>query len=218
MRLALELNTLYIIMFLHQTTTVSRAAISLMCCILSCSYIKPQLVYAAHSYHIVVYYHVPTSNHNCFYLGIISKLLYIIMFLHQTTTLIRMLTTLLQLYIIMFLHQTTTCCLFVLPDCTLYIIMFLHQTTTLTLLTLNHAVLYIIMFLHQTTTSLCYVHLSLSCILSCSYIKPQLQGCIRCWSGCCILSCSYIKPQLFLILSITILVVYYHVPTSNHNL
>ena len=152
MRLALELNTLYIIMFLHQTTTVSRAAISLMCCILSCSYIKPQLVYAAHSYHIVVYYHVPTSNHNlrrffnkprwvvyyhvptsnhnCFYLGIISKLL----------------------YIIMFLHQTTTCCLFVLPDCTLYIIMFLHQTTTLTLLTLNHAVLYIIMFLHQTTT------------------------------------------------------------------
>ena len=34
----------------------------------------------------VVYYHVPTSNHN--YLSCIAKiaLLYIIMFLHQTTT------------------------------------------------------------------------------------------------------------------------------------
>ena len=101
---------------------------------------------------LVVYYHVPTSNHNC---ACISK-------------------SFLLLYIIMFLHQTTT--LGVLCTC------------------------------------------SVCCILSCSYIKPQHFINPIYIKACCILSCSYIKPQLSNEQAHQLVVVYYHVPTSNHNL
>ena len=57
-----------------------------------------------------------------------------------------------------------------------------------------------------------------SCILSCSYIKPQLSTFGGISEYCCILSCSCIKPQLIQIRCKFIKVVYYHVPTSNHNL
>ena len=58
----------------------------------------------------------------------------------------------------------------------------------------------------------------ISCILSCSYIKPQ--HCLECSLSVprCILSCSYIKPQRSLSESFRKVVVYYHVPTSNHNI
>ena len=58
----------------------------------------------------------------------------------------------------------------------------------------------------------------ISCILSCSYIKPQLSTFGGISEYCCILSCSCIKPQLIQIRCKFIKVVYYHVPTSNHNL
>ena len=117
-------------MFLHQTTTLDLKYAALHSCILSCSYIKPQqiLLYIdtakrcilSCSYikpqlrsirryiFSVVYYHVPTSNHNtcCNVHG--SCLLYIIMFLHQTTTTVNTTNIRPKLYIIMFLHQTTT--------------------------------------------------------------------------------------------------------------
>ena len=57
-------------------------------------------------------------------------MLYIIMFLHQTTTYIWIGTWNGLLYIIMFLHQTTTALDFFSISYVLYIIMFLHQTTT----------------------------------------------------------------------------------------
>ena len=77
----------------------------------------------------------------------------------------------------------------------LYIIMFLHQTTTVQTVRYLTVWLYIIMFLHQTTTVEHIATLWKSCILSCSYIKPQL-----------------LCRELYFVL-----VVYYHVPTSNHN-
>ena len=160
-------------MFLHQTTTVEHIATLWKSCILSCSYIKPQLKTGtiAHllgcilscSYikpqplvdrlkgTIVVYYHVPTSNHNvndCYQ-------------------------TIVRLYIIMFLHQTTTS---------------YHEVE-------YPGGLYIIMFLHQTTTCTSLARSARCCILSCSYIKPQLRRCNTLFCFCCILSCSYIKPQ-----------------------
>ena len=55
------------------------------------------------------------------------------------------------------------------------------------------------------------------CILSCSYIKPQLLSQLLIQINSCILSCSYIKPQREPCRLTPTVVVYYHVPTSNHN-
>ena len=55
---------LYIVLFLHQTTTY-RCAISLgACCISYYSYIKPQLEIILCAIYLVVYRTIPTSNHN----------------------------------------------------------------------------------------------------------------------------------------------------------
>ena len=80
-----------------------------VCCLSSCSYIKPQL-FVGHYYAVAVVYHlVPTSNHN----------------LRNRTHFFR------GLFIILFLHQTTTIAPTPLSACLLFIILFLHQTTTL---------------------------------------------------------------------------------------
>ena len=138
---------------------------------------------------------VPTSNHNWRWWSLFSERLYIIMFLHQTTT-----------YTCITIHTTT-----------LYIIMFLHQTTTPKGYAFPPPTLYIIMFLHQTTTSKEQMLQLCCCILSCSYIKPQRLVYYRQGSWGCILSCSYIKPQPGRAQMCSRGVVYYHVPTSNHN-
>ena len=77
---------LYIILFLHQTTTYVRMLIDGACCISSCSYIKPQLASCTIINRDVVYHLVPTSNHNPSSFASNVSLLYIILFLHQTTT------------------------------------------------------------------------------------------------------------------------------------
>ena len=99
---------LFIILFLHQTTTRRFLRRTGWCCLSSCSYIKPQQQFPALLMILVVYHLVPTSNHNedteedteyrvvyhlvptsnhndrpC--LMIVSRL-FIILFLHQTTT------------------------------------------------------------------------------------------------------------------------------------
>ena len=77
--------------------------------------------------------------------------------------------------------------------------------------------LYIILFLHQTTTDAGPAVPTLSCILSYSYIKPQPRPQCGCPACGCILSYSYIKPQLWTLKKIIDEVVYYPIPTSNHN-
>ena len=56
----------------------------------------------------VVYHLVPTSNHNCYCCIDLGGGLYIILFLHQTTTPLASRASVSALYIILFLHQTTT--------------------------------------------------------------------------------------------------------------
>jgi len=121
---------LYIILFLHQTTTMRPEMFIPLSCISSYSYIKPQRFRSGSSRKRVVYHPIPTSNHN--HIGIVG--------IHH------------ELYIILFLHQTTTCMILVLSIVVLYIILFLHQTTTLISCSTLHPLLYIILFLHQTTT------------------------------------------------------------------
>ena len=165
---------LYLILFLHQTTT-ARTYIYLcnscilfcsyikpqlapggfdrfFCCILFCSYIKPQLSLMSADLRYVVSYSVPTSNHNS----------------------IKIILSIGVLYLILFLHQTTTICYPPSISKRLYLILFLHQTTTGTGLGSGWS----------------------CCILFCSYIKPQLFRAICRHFSRCILFCSYIKPQL----------------------
>ena len=100
--------SLYIVRFLHQTTTVSvQHKIRAGCissvsyikpqprllsfafsfsCISSVSYIKPQLPLIKTIYENVVYRPFPTSNHNHFINDHNRDMLYIVRFLHQTTT------------------------------------------------------------------------------------------------------------------------------------
>ena len=101
----------------------------------------------------VVYHPIPTSNHNWMFDYVGDELLYIILFLHQTTTTGAFSASFAKLYIILFLHQTTT--LVAEPERT--------------------AELYIILFLHQTTTHGARMRTLSSCISSYSYIKPQLE-------------------------------------------
>ena len=56
-------------------------------CISYYSYIKPQLSWLAHAVFPVVYHTIPTSNHNNRRSESLLSVLYIILFLHQTTTL-----------------------------------------------------------------------------------------------------------------------------------
>ena len=144
-----------------------------LCCLSSCSYIKPQLVRLIHHPRAVVYHLVPTSNHNGQGCLCILGLLFIILFLHQTTT-----------------GRDSG-----RRGGWLFIILFLHQTTT-TRADFHAAIwLFIILFLHQTTTLGVCCKPTLGCLSSCSYIKPQRGTKFHIMFERCLSSCSYIKPQ-----------------------
>ena len=81
-------TSLFIILFLHQTTTLHMSKYSRKGCLSSCSYIKPQLTHESVIIRFVVYHLVPTSNHNSAQYLPSSYLLFIILFLHQTTTVV----------------------------------------------------------------------------------------------------------------------------------
>ena len=84
---ALRMSGLYIVLFLHQTTTVCYLLSLKTSCISYYSYIKPQLRAYEEVYRDVVYRTIPTSNHNAAPLSKQRARLYIVLFLHQTTTL-----------------------------------------------------------------------------------------------------------------------------------
>ena len=79
---------------------------------------------------MVVYRPFPTSNHNQIALLAEQITLYIVRFLHQTTTDILSFISERKLYIVRFLHQTTTDTCEHFERGKLYIVRFLHQTTT----------------------------------------------------------------------------------------
>ena len=77
-------------------------------CISYYSYIKPQPIRVVIKIFFVVYRTIPTSNHNRWTSASCSCVLYIVLFLHQTTTKSNPWVILRKLYIVLFLHQTTT--------------------------------------------------------------------------------------------------------------
>ena len=128
--IGLNIKELYIVRFLHQTTTTDSINVNLSSCISFVSYIKPQLKHlkvfgtvrciSFVSYikpqlmlpsilrKTVVYRSFPTSNHNSNFVAGDVVSLYIVRFLHQTTTRKRGELVETELYIVRFLHQTTT--------------------------------------------------------------------------------------------------------------
>ena len=144
----------------------------------------------------VVYRPFPTSNHNLIQESLRIIVLYIVRFLHQTTTY--------QSWKI--LHQK------------LYIVRFLHQTTTNDRgLRLRKSCISSVSYI-KPQPCCCHRSCFVSCISSVSYIKPQLLLLLIFVIVSCISSVSYIKPQLFIVVFPPGSVVYRPFPTSNHNL
>ena len=99
---------LYIVLFLHQTTTTRDASTIELCCISYYSYIKPQLFPLALSSLLVVYRTIPTSNHN--HRACLPRKIFVVYRTIPTSNHNYMLVWkyIPQLYIVLFLHQTTT--------------------------------------------------------------------------------------------------------------
>ena len=127
----LHLPWLYILSFLHQTTTAGVWSALAISCISYLFYIKPQPVDISFGAGVVVYPIFSTSNHNQNSASILLISLYILSFLHQTTTVGLRNVIQFPLYILSFLHQTTTPVILEILTIVLYILSFLHQTTTL---------------------------------------------------------------------------------------
>ena len=190
-------------------------------------------------YVYVVYHLVPTSNHNRLMVLRPIVVLFIILFLHQTTTFYHQRQYNALLFIILFLHQTTTTSVSRSLSKLLFIILFLHQTTTLLWKLFSMIPLFIILFLHQTTTRFTpQPHTAMLFIILFLHQTTTLDlleyGCGSLFiilflhqtttaflpspsSSCCLSSCSYIKPQQGQRAANFINVVYHLVPTSNHN-
>ena len=165
------------------------------CCISSVSYIKPQLSDGSTGSLQVVYRPFPTSNHNL--ASAPSTVNWVVYRPFPTSN-----------------HNSETQCA---VSRWLYIVRFLHQTTTALRFGENPFELYIVRFLHQTTTVVTAMLLTIGCISSVSYIKPQPYNYRLSHRPCCISSVSYIKPQPPIENFIIKKVVYRPFPTSNHN-
>ena len=190
------MNELFIILFLHQTTTASLTPRNLQSCLSSCSYIKPQLKRIRYAEIVVVYHLVPTSNHNDGKEISVNDLLFIILFLHQTTT-----------------HCTTK------PHTAkLFIILFLHQTTTFTLILMTFlCCLSSCSYIKPQLLASIWDNLS-GCLSSCSYIKPQLKSVSMSIFKVVYHLVPTSNHNLLTLIFPRPLVVYHLVPTSNHNL
>ena len=166
---------LFIILFLHQTTTCVPWCRSSPCCLSSCSYIKPQRHGKSPRCLLVVYHLVPTSNHNSVSLLYISSVVvyhlvptsnhnpqtiprYVFEVVyhlvptsnHNIGAGVRGLAKVVYHLVPTSNHNVRTNCLVYEA---LFIILFLHQTTTCFTRQPHTATLFIILFLHQTTTS-----------------------------------------------------------------
>ena len=106
--LFIDLFVLYIVRFLHQTTTGTRCRAMRWSCISSVSYIKPQLFLCCQCRLEVVYRPFPTSNHNgASKRNDPTKVVYR-PFPTSNHNMPPCLFYIFQLYIVRFLHQTTT--------------------------------------------------------------------------------------------------------------
>ena len=162
-----------------------------MSCFLSRIYIKPQLRVVIRSTIYVVSYLVSTSNHNQMPLVFQSALLFLISYLHQTTTL--------SVHFCCFLSR-----IYIKPQPWVL----LEQSKKRCFLSR----IYIKPQQRRDDQGR-----GLGCFLSRIYIKPQLLQLLSACALCCFLSRIYIKPQHLSSTCRPFYVVSYLVSTSNHN-
>ena len=100
-----------------------------------------------------------------------------------------------QLYLILFLHQTTTNTLLTISVMSCILFCFYIKPQPIAVVTFSIACCILFCFSIKPQPEYPLSHVSECCILFCFYIKPQLWGLTLCRRGCCILFCFYIKPQ-----------------------
>ena len=121
-------------------------------CLSSCSYIKPQPKRCKMLANCVVYHLVPTSNHNFYICSKAPYMLFIILFLHQTTTVVS---------VPVLSRGCLSSCSYIKPQ---------HEAVHLLLVYRCLSSCSYIKPQRRTRGSAC----SRRCLSSCSYIKPQL--------------------------------------------
>ena len=193
-------------------------------CISLYSYIKPQPANFCTGFCYVVYLYIPTSNHNLYMVAIVLFLLYIFIFLHQTTTLPPMYLMTLKLYIFIFLHQTTTnqafdvechCCISLYSYIKPQLIDFPHYKNNVVYLyipTSNHnkriqlAIMLMVVYLYIPTSNhnSSLLFLCLSGLYIFIFLHQTTTALIYSYFfQCCISLYSYIKPQLCCVMAAT---------------
>ena len=164
-------------------------------CISSVSYIKPQREHVRSAATTVVYRPFPTSNHNRRAVRRVDLLLYIVRFLHQTTTFIEV---------------------FPPGSCCISSVSYIKPQHTAANRRLRYSCISSVSYIKpQLQDALGCVRRR--CISSVSYIKPQHVLDVTLRNHRCISSVSYIKPQLNTLSCRISTVVYRPFPTSNHN-
>ena len=186
-------------------------------CLSSCSYIKPQLSSMVSAFRLCClsscsYIKPQQRDGDILYLSVVYHLVPTSNHNHQTFT---MPSTFVVYHLVPTSnHNHQAVCSFLFW---LFIILFLHQTTTCLRTTA---------FIKSCLSSCSYIKpqpikvsliFLMCCLSSCSYIKPQRQFKAQFKGPSCLSSCSYIKPQQGTWCNHWYLVVYHLVPTSNHN-
>ena len=189
------LFVLYLIEILHQTTTTRKRHSSVLCCILSKFYIKPQR---------------SAKQSKRTYSCILSKF-YIKPQPVEASDVERRCCILSKFYIKPQQRER--------PSRTAGVVSYRNSTSNHNGPShlISSSLLYLIEILHQTTTQARLLPIPLCCILSKFYIKPQRESLAPRRSRRCILSKFYIKPQLCWQRSNFCCVVSYRNSTSNHN-
>ena len=149
-------------------------------CILSLFYIKPQHVIRRQRCQHIVSYLFSTSNHN--QLSYYAQDPQIVSYLFSTSNHNNLKNWQTQQDIVSYLFSTSNhnCAVVGMNSSLLYLISFLHQTTTNVSPHFEEVKLYLISFLHQTTTTSTGHQTGCNCILSLFYIKPQRMTNARC--------------------------------------
>ena len=164
---------LYIVLFLHQTTTFSGTVEFMYCCISYYSYIKPQLQQVATLLRAVVYRTIPTSNHN-----LLVSLVFQISVVYRTIPTSNHNHRAIYADSCKVVYRTIPTSNHNSSNTSPNIGPVVYRTIPTSNHNYNERVdkyfeLYIVLFLHQTTTVLLFAICLFSCISYYSYIKPQ---------------------------------------------
>ena len=202
------------------------------------SYIKPQQIAYLCTVFKVVYRTIPTSNHNSECYSSTFQSLYIVLFLHQTTTcgIVSIFYVCCISYYSYIKPQPAKCGMCP-PECCISYYSYikpqpLRAATPCGIGCISYysyikpqqrrrkrrEELYIVLFLHQTTTRSYYAFATSCCISYYSYIKPQRSSPQRKTWSVVYRTIPTSNHNLQSVIRNTTRVVYRTIPTSNHNL